>query len=259
METLKVENLEIRFGGLVAINSLSFETREKEILSIIGPNGAGKTTLFNAITGFLKPARGKIFWRDIDITGFPPYRVTELGIARTFQKRSFFPALTVLENVLLGCHLKNSVSLGEALLKYPALKKEQYAKEYAMELLDFVGLKGKEYLLACNLPYGEQRLLGIAIALASRPKLLLLDEPCAGSNPAESQNITRLIENIKHMGITVILVEHHMRVVMSISDRIIVLSSGEKLAEGSAKEIQDDPKVIEAYLGRKSEGNGLFT
>jgi len=257
MEMLKVENLEIRFGGLVAINRLSFETKGKEILSVIGPNGAGKTTLFNAITGFLKPFQGKIFWRGTDITGYPPYHVTRLGIARTFQKRSFFPALSVLENVLLGYHLRNSISLWEALLKYPALKKERHAREYAMELINFVGLKGKEDLLACNLPYGEQRLLGIAIALASKPKLLLLDEPCAGSNPAESQNITRLIENIKHMGISVILVEHHMRVVMSISDRVIVLNSGEKLAEGSPKEIQNHPKVIEAYLGRKSEGNGL--
>lgn len=257
MAVLKVDNLEVRFGGLVALTNLSFTTRESEILSVIGPNGAGKTTLFNALTGFVKPSQGKVYWGGMDITGYPPYGITRLGIARTFQKRSFFPSLSVLENMLLGCHLQNTVSLGEALLKYPALRKEEKNKAFVRDLLDFVGLKGKENIPAGILPYGEQRLLGIAIALASRPKLLLLDEPCAGSNPAESQNIVKLIESIRQSNITVILVEHHMRVVMSISDRIIVLSSGEKLAEGSAEEIQKNPKVIEAYLGRKIR-NGTF-
>lgn len=256
MAILKGENLEVKFGGLIAVNNFSFETREGEILSIIGPNGAGKTTLFNTLTGFITPTRGKIVFNENDITNYPPYNITKLGIARTFQKRSFFPSLSVLENVLLGCHLQNTISFWEAITKFSSRKKEEKNKEFARELLNFVGLKGKENIQAGILPYGEQRLLGIAIALASRPKILLLDEPCAGSNPAESKNIVRLIRDIRDSGISIILVEHHMRVVMSISDRIIVLNSGEKLAEGTSEEIQKNVRVIEAYLGRKSQ-NGV--
>lgn len=256
MAILKGENLEVKFGGLIAVTNFSFKTKESEILSIIGPNGAGKTTLFNTLTGFIKPTKGKILLDENDITTYPPYKITKLGIARTFQKRSFFPSLSVLENILLGCHLQNTTSFWTTILK-SSWKKEEQNRVFAKELLDLVGLQGKEDIEADILPYGEQRLLGIAIALASRPKILLLDEPCAGSNPAESKKIVQLIKDIRDSGISIILVEHHMRVVMSISDRIIVLNSGEKLAEGTSDEIQKNMRVIEAYLGRKSQNGSV--
>jgi branched-chain amino acid transport system ATP-binding protein len=249
---LKVRDLRVQFGGLVAVKNFSFETIPGEILSIIGPNGAGKTTLFNALTGFVKPSMGKLYLDDKDITGFLPHRITEMGMTRTFQKRSYFPTLSVLENMFLGCHLKNTVSVAEALIRKPAEKKAEKNEIFIKELLDFVGLNGRESTRASILPYGEQRLLGIAIALASQPKIIMLDEPCAGSNPVECECIVRLIKDICKSGITVLLVEHHMRVVMSISHRIIVLSSGEKLVEGTAEEIQGDPRVLEAYLGKKA-------
>lgn len=252
MPVLKVRSLQVRFGGVVAVNGLSFEIREREILSVIGPNGAGKTTLFNAITGFVKPAAGKVFLDDTDITAWPPHEITKLGIVRTFQKRGIFPTLTVWENIILGHHLQAEISLREALLGQAARRKEQGARTAAMELLDFVGLKHRRDAVAGSLPYGEQRLLGVAIALAARPKVLLLDEPCAGCNPTENEVMVRLIEEIGREGITVTLVEHKMQVVMGISDRIIVLSYGEKLAEGTPAEIQREPNVIAAYLGRRA-------
>lgn len=254
MAVLKVRNLQVRFGGLVALKGLSFETREGEILSVIGPNGAGKTTLFNAITGFVRPAAGNVLADEIDITAKPPHEITKCGIVRTFQKRSFFPTLTVLENVILGQHLQADVSLREAVLGYPARQKEQRARSAARELTEFVGLKDRRDTLAGNLPYGEQRLLGMAIALAARPKVLLLDEPCAGSIPTETETMVRLIGRIRGSVVSIVLVEHHMRVVMGISDRIIVLSYGEKLAEGTPSEIQSNPSVVAAYLGRRTGG-----
>ncbi|MGI9951039.1 ABC transporter ATP-binding protein [Moorellaceae bacterium AZ2] len=257
MAILRAQNIEIRFGGLIAVNNFSFEVNEGEILSIIGPNGAGKTTLFNALTGFVRPTKGKVFFNDQEITGFPPYRIAAIGIARTFQRRSFFPSLSVTENLFLGCHLRNTVSLWEALAKLPAQQREEKNRVLLEQILAKIGLKDKANVRASTLPYGEQRLLGIGIALAARPKILLLDEPCAGSNPAESNVIVRLIKDICREGITVILVEHHMRVVMSISDRVIVLNSGEKLAEGSPEEIQRNPLVVEAYLGRKIQNGSV--
>ena len=252
MSVLKVKDLKVQFGGLIAINNLSFETREREILSVIGPNGAGKTTLFNAITGFVRPVGGRVLVDDTDITGWPPHRVTKLGVARTFQKRSFFPSLTVWENVVLGQHLGIDTSLLEMVLGSRAQQKQARARRVALELLDFVGLTSRRDVAAGSLPYGEQRLLGLAIALAARPSILLLDEPCAGSNPAESEVMVRLIGEIRQLGMSVVLVEHQMRVVMGVSDRIIVLSYGEKLAEGVPAEIQRNPSVIAAYLGRRA-------
>ncbi|HHY94748.1 MAG TPA: ABC transporter ATP-binding protein [Firmicutes bacterium] len=252
MSVLKVKDLKVQFGGLTAINNLSFETREREILSVIGPNGAGKTTLFNAITGFVRPVGGRVLVDDTDITGWPPHRVTKLGVARTFQKRSFFPSLTVWENVVLGQHLGIDTSLLEMVLGSRAQEKQARARRVALELLDFVGLISRRDVAAGSLPYGEQRLLGLAIALAARPSILLLDEPCAGSNPAESEVMVRLIGEIRQLGMSLVLVEHQMRVVMGVSDRIIVLSYGEKLAEGVPAEIQRNPGVIAAYLGRRA-------
>jgi branched-chain amino acid transport system ATP-binding protein len=259
LSALKVERLEVRFGGLVAVKNLSFETREGEILSVIGPNGAGKTTLFNVITGFIKPSGGRVMFDDVDITGYPAHRVSELGIIRTFQKKSFFPTLTVWENVILGQHLKADISLREAIImQYRVREKEAEMSLRAEELLDFVGLQPRRNTTAAALPYGEQRLLGVAIALAAQPKLLLLDEPCAGSNPTESEAMIRFIENIRQAGVSIVLVEHQMQVVMSISDRIIVLSYGEKLAEGVPAEIQSNPSVIAAYLGRRARHAGIY-
>lgn len=257
MAILKVENMQVKFGGLIAVNNLSFQVKEGEILSIIGPNGAGKTTVFNALTGFVRTTKGKVFFQDQEITGFPPYKVASLGIARTFQRSSFFPSLSVTENLFLGCHMRNTVSLWEALAKLPAEQREKSNKALVEQILRKIGLADKAAVRASTLPYGEQRLLGIGIALASHPKVLLLDEPCAGSNPAESNIIVNLIKDISREGITVILVEHHMRVVMSISDTVIVLNSGEKLAEGSPDKIQRNPLVVEAYLGRKIQNGSV--
>lgn len=252
MAVLKVRNLQVRFGGLMAIRDLSFETKEGEILSVIGPNGAGKTTLFNSISGFIRPTAGRVFLDDTDITSRPPHEVTRLGVVRTFQKRSFFPTLTAWDNVILGHHLQAQVTLRQAVLGSAGRQKEGSTRSTAMELLEFVGLADRRDAPAGSLPYGEQRLLGIAIALAARPKVLLLDEPCAGSNPAEGEAMVRLIENIRRSGTSIVLVEHHMRVVMGISDRIIVLSYGEELATGTPSEIQRNPGVIQAYLGRRA-------
>lgn len=257
MSVLKADNLSIQFGGLVAVKNFSFETIEGEILSIIGPNGAGKTTLFNSLTGFVKPSAGRVYLDGRNITGFAPHKITSLGVVRTFQKRSYFPSLSVMENMFLGCHMKNDVSFGEALAKRPAERKEAKNRAFIRELLDYVGMQGKEETPASILPYGDQRLLGIAIALAAQPKLLLLDEPCAGSNPVECEGIVRLIRDISKSGITVLLVEHHMRVVMSISHRIVVLSDGEKLVEGCAEDVQKDHRVLQAYLGRKTNSGSV--
>lgn len=247
---LEVEELTIRFGGLVAVNNVSFRQTEGEILSIIGPNGAGKTTIFNMMTGFYKPTAGDIRYRGRSTVGLPTYAVSELGIIRTFQKTMVFPKVTVREGVMMGLHKSSSVNWWDILWNSERKKKEDQDLEgEADRLLEFTGLEKKAQMEARNLPYGEQRILEIAVGLAPKPDLLLLDEPASGMNAEEAAAAMALIRKIRDMGITILLVEHNMSVVMDISDRIVVLDHGEKIAEGQPEVIQNDSEVIKAYLG----------
>ena len=241
-----------RFGGLEAVSKVDLEIKEHAIYSIIGPNGAGKTTFFNCVTGFYTPEEGEVIFKDRNITGLSPDRVTRLGISRTYQNIRLFKNMTAVENILVGMqpHLKSGL-LGGIFRDRGTNREEKAAIEEANRLLYFINLKGKGDLLAKNLPYGEQRRLEIGRALASKPSLLLLDEPTAGMNPSETQDMVNFIRRLRdELGITVLLIEHQMRVVMSISDQISVLDFGVKIAEGTPLEIQKNPHVVEAYLGR---------
>jgi branched-chain amino acid transport system ATP-binding protein len=241
-----------RFGGLEAVSKVDLEVEEHAIYSIIGPNGAGKTTFFNCVTGFYTPEEGEILLKGRNITGLSPDRVTHLGVSRTYQNIRLFKNMTAVENILVGMqpHLKSGV-IG-AIFHTPGTKREEKAAvEEANRLLAYINLTGMGDLLAKNLPYGQQRRLEIGRALASKPMLLLLDEPTAGMNPRETQDMVNFIRQLRDdLGITILLIEHQMRVVMSISEHITVLDFGVKIAEGTPKEIQSNPRVVEAYLGR---------
>jgi len=249
---LDAQHVTKTFGGLVAVNDVSLTVEPGSIVSVIGPNGAGKTTFFNVLTGIYKPTSGKIIFDGEDITGLRPDQITQRGIARTFQNIRLFNNMTVLENVLVGMHGRLHAGLWGSIFLTPAVRsEEQQARKRAFELLAFVGLERKPGELAKNLPYGDQRRLEIARAMATQPKLILLDEPTAGMNPQETGEAIHLIRRLRdELGITVILIEHDMRVVMTISERVTVLDYGAKIAEGKPEEIRSNPQVIEAYLGR---------
>ena len=247
---LHVSKIEKTFGGLVAISNLDFTVDSGQIKAVIGPNGAGKTTLFNLITGILPPKDGEILFLGRRITGVKSHRISSMGISRTFQNIQLFSNMSVLENVILGRHSRTSSGMISSILSLPKKKREERdARERSMEYLELVGLCDRINDLPENLPFGKQRLLEIARAMATEPKLLLLDEPASGLNTRETQDLGRLITEIRDMGITILLVEHDMGLVMEISDEIMVLNSGQKIAEGIPREIQENDEVIKAYLG----------
>jgi branched-chain amino acid transport system ATP-binding protein len=250
MATLAVEDVAVDFGGVAALAGVSFAVRPGTITSLIGPNGAGKTTAFNAITGYLRPRRGRVTFGDEPLTGRRPCDIARRGVVRTFQKTSVFPTLSVLDNVLIGLHLRARARLAAILAGRRAVRAEEARlREEAAAILDFVGLAPRRADTASSLPYGEQRLVELAVALGARPRVLLLDEPGAGMTGGEKERLVELIRRVREQDVTVFLVEHDMRLVMGISDTVVVLNHGRVIAEGPPATIQAHPEVVRAYLG----------
>ena len=249
---LEVAAITQRFGGVTALEDVSFCANQGEITGVIGPNGAGKTTLFNIITGIYRQTSGRVRLEGQDISGLPPERLARRGMVRTFQNIELFGAMTVLENVMVGLHTKSSSGILSCALKMPwSIMEERRIRTEAMKWLEFTGIADLAAVMAGNLPFGKGRLLEIARSLAVGPRIILMDEPAAGLNSQETLALARLIQAIRDMGITVVLVEHDMELVMDICDRIVVLNLGKKLAEGTPREIQENPEVIAAYLGEE--------
>ena len=248
---LSIEHIAVHFGGLVAISDMSFVVNEGEVVSLIGPNGAGKTTAFNVFTGFLRPSKGEVRYRGSSLKNLKPHQVTSLGLARTFQRTSVFQSVSVFENVMIGLHRRGRSRLWDTLLALPRERdSERELRARAAEILAFVGIERRSKELAGSLAYGDQRLLGVALALASDPSMLLLDEPVSGMNATETARFMQLLDCLRGLGVTILLVEHDMPMVMGVSDRIVVLNYGRIIAEGPPSAIQGNPEVIRAYLGQ---------
>ncbi len=249
MAVLEIKNVTKHFGGLTALNDVSFQVEQGEIRGLIGPNGAGKSTMFKNIAGFYSPTKGEIIYQERNIAGMPPSAVAALGIVRTFQETTLFQELTVFENALVGCHIKARSNIFSAIFGIDSAKQKR-AKEKALEVLEFMGMSKRKDQLASALPLGSQRTLAISIALTAEPKILLMDEPFAGMNPEETSHMMELTKKVRESGITIVLVEHDMKAVMGLCNYLTVLNFGQLLAEGTPEEIRNNEQVIEAYLGR---------